>query len=342
MVAANATFGTFAAYDEEGKKTGETVTGLILAGYDWQRSAFDYDAYDGSKGLYGALYRYAYFDSESGEFKLSDCKEYRDGLLASYGLMHVPNSAWKDSAQDKRYPCTLAPIALATANLDGLSEQPAVDEVLVGGDVFRDFACNTAQSGVQGLGSMVGTMSMSGQQYNSSNKHDHKGIEQVWISDVKAGSVSGSDRYNESFIAVVGKHRDEDLRKNDDYYWMTASHFSLDENGKVRRGEEQVISESNRRGTTYGTFISLALPDVDNDSVKITYKDRYKVYTNPRVLAVLQDAPYVEDLEQAYGYLVLGGTEYGEGTSTGQIHGGTIGAELALPSRCRPVRPWSR
>ena len=83
----------------------------------------------------------------------------------------------------------------------------------MGGDVFRDFACNTAQSGAQGLGSMVGTMSMSGQQYNSSNKHDHKGIEQVWISDVKAGSVSGSDRYNESFIAVVGKHRDEDLRK---------------------------------------------------------------------------------------------------------------------------------
>lgn len=91
-----------------------------------------------------------------------------------------------------------------------------------------------------------------------------------------------------------------------------------------------MISESNRRGTTYGTFISLALPDVDNDSVKITYKDRYKVYTNPRVLAVLQDAPYVEDLEQAYGYLVLGGTEYGEGTSTGQIHGGTIGAELGV------------
>lgn len=330
MVAANATFGTFAAYDEEGKKTGETVTGLILAGYDWQRSAFDYGASDGSKGLYGALYRYAYFDSESGEFKLSDCKEYRDGLLASYGLMHVPNSAWKDSAQDKRYPCTLAPIALATANLDGLSEQLAVDEVLVGGDVFRDFACNTAQSGAQGLGSMVGTMSMSGQQYNSSNKHDHKGIEQVWISDVKAGSVSGSDRYNESFIAVVGKHRDEDLRKNDDYYWMTASHFSLDENGKVRRGEEQVISESNRRGTTYGTFISLALPDVDNDSVKITYKDRYKVYTNPRVLAVLQDAPYVEDLEQAYGYLVLGGTSYGEEKGTGTSQGYTIGAELGV------------
>ena len=64
--------------------------------------------------------------------------------------------------------------------------------------------------------------------------------------------------------------------------------------------------------------------------MKLIIKDRYKVYTNPRVLAVLQDAPYVEDLEQAYGYLVLGGTEYGEGTSTGQIHGGTIGAELGV------------
>lgn len=98
----------------------------------------------------------------------------------------------------------------------------------------------------------------------------------------------------------------------------------------MRRGEEQVISESNRRGTTYGTFISLALPDVDNDSVKITYKDRYKVYTNPRVLAVLQDAPYVEDLEQAYGYLVLGGTSYREEKGTGTSQGYTIGAELGV------------
>lgn len=60
------------------------------------------------------------------------------------------------------------------------------------------------------------------------------------------------------------------------------------------------------------------------------------------MLAVLQDAPYVEDLEQAYGYLVLGGTSYGEGKGTGETQGYTIGAELALPSRYRPVRPWWR
>ena len=66
--------------------------------------------------------------------------------------MHVANSAWKDSAQDKRYPCTLAPIALATANLDGLSEQLAVDEVLGGRRCVPRLCCNTAQSGAQGLG----------------------------------------------------------------------------------------------------------------------------------------------------------------------------------------------
>ncbi|MFQ7392685.1 MAG: hypothetical protein ACLRM9_04985 [Collinsella aerofaciens] len=123
---------------------------------------------------------------------------------------------------------------------------------------------------------------------------------------------------------------------------MTAWHFSLDENGKVRRGEEQVISESNRRGHYLRHIYLLALPDVDNDSVKITYKDRYKVYTNPRVLAVLQDAPYVEDLEQAYGYLVLGGTSYGEEKGTGHPRAIPLAPSWALPSRCRPVRPWSR
>ncbi len=48
------------------------------------------------------------------------------------------------------------------------------------------------------------------------------------------------------------------------------------------------------------------------------------------MLAVLQDAPYVEDLEQAYGYLVLGGTSYGEEKGTGTSQGYTIGAELGV------------
>ena len=41
MIGANATFGTFAAYDDEGNKTGETVTGLIIAGY-WGHDAYEY------------------------------------------------------------------------------------------------------------------------------------------------------------------------------------------------------------------------------------------------------------------------------------------------------------
>ena len=67
---------------------------------------------------------------------------------------------------------------------------------------------------------------------------------------MRVGAVSGSDKYEESFLAVTGVHRDEDLGKNDDYYWMDVSHFSAKwSDGKFQvytTGEEGVINESVR------------------------------------------------------------------------------------------------
>lgn len=115
--------------------------------------------------------------------------------------------------------------------------------------------------------------------------------------------------------------------------------FFADENGKVRRGEEQVISESNRRGTY--TRLSLALPDVDNDSVKITYKDRYKVYTNPRVLAVLRMRPML----RIWSRHRLSGV--GRHVIRGKGHGDIPGLcrwrrLLGVAHRGADRRPWSR
>ncbi len=98
----------------------------------------------------------------------------------------------------------------------------------------------------------------------------------------------------------------------------------------MRRGEEQVISESNRRGTTYGTFISLVLPDVDNDSVKITYKDRYKVYTNPRVLPCCRMRPMFRIWSRHTAIWCWAARSYGEEKGTGTSQGYTIGAELGV------------
>lgn len=321
MLGANATFGTFAKYDEEGATTGNTVTGLIIAGYEWEGAAYDVtrnwpDEVD---------FRYVYYDADNAEFKISVYQRLpREPLL--FGPAGTAFNTYVSANQAKRYACTMAPLALCTANLDGLTTPARNDYILVGGTIYKGFAC-TVGKGANALGTELGTMSMSEQHYNASNKHDHKGIDHTWISDVKAGCVSGSDDYRESFIAVVGTHRDEDLTKPDDYYWMTASHATLGQDGKLITGEEEVITESNRRNTRYGTFVSLALPDVDKDSVQIEFDQAQKVYTNPKVLAVLQDSPYYQELQDSFGYLVLGGTGYGQSKGSGDSNGGSISLE---------------
>ena len=324
MLGANATFGTFAKRDENGIQTSDTVTGLIVAGYEWEGAAYDVtrnwpDEVD---------FRYVYYDDDNAEFKISAYQHLpREPLL--FGPAGTAFNTYVSANQAKRYACTMAPLALCTANLDGLTTPTRNDYILVGGTIYKGFAC-TVGKGANALGTEFGTMSMSEQHYNASNKHDHKGIDHTWISDVKAGCVSGSDDYRESFIAVVGSHRDEDLTKPDDYYWMTASHATLGQDGKLITGEEEIITESNRRNTRYGTFVSLALPDVDKDSVQIEFDEAYKVYTNPRVLAVLQDSPYYRELQDAYGYLVLGGTGYGEGKGSGSADGAVVSGELGF------------
>ena len=334
MLAANATFGTFAARDQNGVKTSSTVTGLVIAGYN-----HIYEGYFCTNETYptDVAYRYAYFDVDAGEFKVSNYT-LANGKDKGKGALNIARWTYYKSHQDKRYRCTMAPIAVCTANLEGLATPLRNDYILIGGDIYADFAC-TVGEGANGLGSYVGTLSMSGQHYNASNKHDHKGTDHVWISDVKAGCVSGSYTYRESFIAVVGSHRDEDLTKPDDYYWMTVSHATLLANGTLNTGEEEVITESNRRNTRYGTFISLALPDVDKDSVQIEFEDAYKVYTNPKVLAVLQDAPYYQELEDSFGYLVLGGTGFGQSQGSGAANSGTVSLECGVAAETKTGAP---
>ena len=320
MLGANATFGTFAKRDEEGATTGNTVTGLIIAGYDWSGAAYDCGVWPTN-----VAYRYVYYDVDAGKYQISGYQDLPPANWVS-GFQKIAMDTYGKMDQAKRYCCTMAPLALCAANLDGLTTSIRNDYILVGGTIYKGFAC-TVGTGANALGTEFGTISMSEQHYNAKNKLDHKGIDHSWISDVKAGCVSGSDDYRESFIAVVGSHRDEDLTKPDDYYWMTASHATLGQDGKLITGEEEVITESNRRNTRYGTFVSLALPDVDKDSVQIEFDQAQKVYTNPKVLAVLQDSPYYQELQDSFGYLVLGGTGYGQSKGSGDSNGGSISLE---------------
>ena len=104
------------------------------------------------------------------------------------------------------------------------------------------------------------------------------------------------------FVAVVGTHRDAKTNSGDDYYWMDISAFGLFD-GQAYSSQEGVIAESNSRNDNYGTFVSLCLPDIDNDAVKLRFNSKSVMYSDPEVYAVLQASPYFSDVQESYEYI---------------------------------------
>ena len=342
MVAASCTFGSFTYYNAMGLATSKTVEGLIIAGYESLDSRYWYDE---DSYFTKAAFRLAYYDIDSGKYVVSDYDTFN---LSDDGQLIVTRSA-DHSEEGGRFACTLAPIALCTANLNGINENGATnDAVLLAGDIYNNFVCFTdvLDGGVGGFNMATGHMSIySDDRYNASNSHDKKNTEQIWISNVVSGTVDISNvctdpnnyngNFNETFLATIGTHRDEDLGKDDDYYWMDVSHYTLAYNSadgtfSEKTGQEQVICESNRKNSTYGTWISICLPDIDNDGIVMTPhkvddegNTSYLTYTNPTILAVLQDSPYYQDLEDVYGYVTsAAGTSFAKSASTGSTSGG--------------------
>lgn len=290
MVSANCSFGTFS----DGT-TGEGVTALIIAGYETNNTT----SYQNTGTYWNAGVRYVYLDSTTGNYVLSD---YQTRPLGDDGR-RIADSY---STESGHYRPVHAPLALACANLQGLKNK--TDDVLFDGDVYT-FQLNG------GLNKLVGSMSLyTGQRNQRGNEKDK---EQVWIGDVAVGCLGDDSTWRETFLGVVGVHRDDEVNGDDDYYWMDLSHFTL-ANGnydEVRTSQEGVICESNRRNDTHGTFVSLCLPDVDGDSIRARYVSQQTLYTNPVVYAVLEDAPCYSDLQSAYNYIVLGGTGFGTSSS---------------------------
>lgn len=315
MVSASCTFGTFQLPGAQ-----STTDALLVAGWDCGNSSH----ISRESHYSNAAYRYVYYD------------QGRDGYVVSGYLTrplgkdaaHIIDTATKDADQDERYVPTMAPFALACARLKGLRQSVENDQVLFGGDVY-DFVLTDDQTG--GLSTSLGNLSMCSDQFNSASGNT-KDKEQVWIGDVTVGNVGSSDNYEESFLGVIGVHRDDDIGGSDDYYWMEVSHFTAkyqgnaggsdNENAAVYRyesGQEGVVNEGVRRNNTYGTWLSLCLPNASHRGVQAKFEGMAKYYTAPQVLAVLEDAPYFQDLQDSFHYIVLGGTgfEKGEGSSSG-------------------------
>lgn len=306
MYAANCAFGRF-----KYPGSGAMVTGLIVGGYYSSNSQYLQMEYEATQ----AAYRYVYYDSLTDNYVLSDYH------TRSLGTKSKEIVKYHEVKNKEYYRPVNAPLALACADLKGMNGNNENDSVLFGAEVY---AFSLEDGGI--TGSEIGSMSICTDQRNQGN--DKKKKDQVWIGDVRVGCVdkdAKGNNYRQSFVCVVGVHREKKLNDKDDYYWLDIATFSMD-GGSPYSSQEGVVCQSNSRQDMYGTFVSLCLPDIDNDSVRLKYEGEYPVYTNPEVYAILQASPYFDDVQEVYEYVNNGGTSY----STSKGSSNTVSANLSI------------
>lgn len=306
MYAANCAFGRF-----KYPGSGAMVTGLIVGGYYSSNSQYVQREYEATQ----AAYRYVYYDSLTDNYVLSDYH------TRSLGTKSKEIVKYHEVKSNEYYRPVNAPLALACADLKGMNGNNENDSVLFGAEVY---AFSLEDGGI--TGSEIGSMSICTDQRNQGN--DKKKKDQVWIGDVRVGCVdkdAKGNNYRQSFVCVVGVHREKKLNDKDDYYWLDIATFSMD-GGSPYSSQEGVVCQSNSRQDMYGTFVSLCLPDIDNDSVRLKYEGEYPVYTNPEVYAILQASPYFDDVQGVYEYVNNGGTSY----STSKGSSNTVSANLSI------------
>ncbi len=306
MYAANCAFGRF-----KYPGSGAMVTGLIVGGYYSSNSQYVQREYEATQ----AAYRYVYYDGLTDNYVLSDYH------TRSLGTKSKEIVKYHEVKSNEYYRPVNAPMALACADLKGMNGNNENDSVLFGAEVY---AFSLEDGGI--TGSEIGSMSICTDQRNQGN--DKKKKDQVWIGDVRVGCVdkdAKGNNYRQSFVCVVGVHREKKLNDKDDYYWLDIATFSMD-GGSPYSSQEGVVCQSNSRQDMYGTFVSLCLPDIDNDSVRLKYEGEYPVYTNPEVYAILQASPYFDDVQEVYEYVNNGGTSY----STSKGSSNTVSANLSI------------
>lgn len=306
MYAANCAFGRF-----KYPGSGAMVTGLIVGGYYSSNSQYLQMEYEATQ----AAYRYVYYDSRTDNYVLSDYH------TRSLGTKSKEIVKYHEVKNKEYYRPVNAPLALACADLKGMNGNNENDSVLFGAEVY---AFSLEDGGI--TGSEIGSMSICTDQRNQGN--DKKKKDQVWIGDVRVGCVdkdAKGNNYRQSFVCVVGVHREKKLNDKDDYYWLDIATFSMD-GGSPYSSQEGVVCQSNSRQDMYGTFVSLCLPDIDNDSVRLKYEGEYPVYTNPEVYAILQASPYFDDVQEVYEYVNNGGTSY----STSKGSSNTVSTNLSI------------
>lgn len=239
------------------------------------------------------------------------------GACYNYGEIQKHNENFDGELAAGRGIKYYAPIGLAAFNMYG------------GDDGERLFLFNRIYKYEGGAFKDDGTtLNYTRSQKNNADEDAKK--DQTWVSDVITGNFTKQDiGRKEQLIAVVGVKQ-----MGDDRYWYQMAYISADNSGRVHTGWEGVLNQ----GTSYfnttensreGSYVTICAPDVDEDSMLLKFKGSETYYSKPEVQAIMQSAPFFEDVADVYDdYLNNGATAYGKGE--GNTKGVTASIETSL------------
>lgn len=139
------------------------------------------------------------------------------------------------------------------------------------------------------------------------------GSDDTWYPSAVAGNFDGNEEGYEQVVYCT----------SDD--WGNKCSVYVEGTGNVSRllgyaGFPGLKNRWGSGGSYYGEFLALAAPDVDDDTMFIEYRSKEYTFDNPKIISILQAAPYFEDLSDYY-YDATGGTSFG--TSSGSGGGGS-------------------
>ncbi|MBR4880033.1 MAG: hypothetical protein IKU13_09435, partial [Clostridia bacterium] len=314
---ANATIG-----DIDGDSYMELVIGGRLC--DASNNGVD-DTEWGVGALIPVEYDHGSNDYSVGTASQSTLDEYdSDDVLIKDGI----------AAQTIRYR---APVAMAIADLDGVgAEAPSL---------FFFSGLYTYDSGTRSFSATNKYLDTIKNQTNNANEDETKG--QHWISDIVVGNFNGNDVGAEQIIAIVACKTDGNTETDQDWYWYYMSYIAYGNITTTKENDTLVVNKGDlsaqcegiiNQGRSYinrsdvtraSTFVSIACPDVDSDSIILEHIGTETYYSKPEVQAVLQSAPYFADVAEVYdNYLNNGATTYGKVSSSSE--GGTASIDAAL------------
>ncbi len=189
---------------------------------------------------------------------------------------------------------------------------------------------------------------------------DDEIIDEVYLQSIVAGNFDGNEwGYEQVMYVIVLKDRNQN-----DYFYMlgmiggknydghggpVGSMGGTDQTRFFDVKSDYIISDT---GGGYRTTIVITPMDRDKDGVMARYVGKSYVYADPKVLAVLQMAPYFDEIDigndaGATTYTFTQTYEYTEGTSESKSYsiGGAFGVEtpvVNVEAEAGYVNSWSR